>query len=176
MNDLVDRACSGDIEAFARLIEERQERMTRLAVGILGSPSDADDALQDWLLSLWRNLPTLRETQRFDAWSDRILVNACRRILRSRGRDRLRLARWSAEDQESAQEPRDDAASVERDALERAFETLSAEDRAAVILHHLEGHPLVEIAERLGMPVGTLKARLHRARLALRRALEEDAS
>ncbi len=52
MSDLVDRASSGDVEAFARLIEERQERMTRLAVGILGSPSDADDALQDWLVSV----------------------------------------------------------------------------------------------------------------------------
>ncbi len=65
---------------------------------------------------------------------------------------------------------------VERDALERAFETLSAEDRAAVILHHLEGRPLDEIADRLGVPVGTLKARLHRARFALRRVLEEDVS
>ena len=176
MNDLVARASSGDVEAFGRLIEERQERMTRLAVGILGSPSDADDALQDCLVSLWRNLPSLRDSRRFDAWSDRILVNACRRILRSRGRDRLRLAPLPSEARESAMEHGNETSGIERDALERAFETLSAEDRAAVILHHLEGHPLDEIADRLGVPVGTLKARLHRARLALRRALEEAAS
>ncbi|OGO59166.1 MAG: hypothetical protein A2V85_14080 [Chloroflexi bacterium RBG_16_72_14] len=176
MNDLVVRASSGDVEAFAGLVEERQDRMTRLAVGILGSPSDADDALQDWLASLWRNLPNLRQAERFDAWSDRILVNACRRILRSRGRDRRRIAALPSEGLEPASAQGHEDVSMERDALERAFETLSAEDRAAVILHHLEGHPLADIADRLDVPVGTLKARLHRARFALRRALEEDAS
>jgi RNA polymerase sigma-70 factor (ECF subfamily) len=176
VNDLVARASSGDVESFTMLIEERQDRMTRLAVGILGSPSDADDALQDWLVSLWRNLPTLRDAARFDAWSDRILVNACRRILRSRGRDRLRIAPLSSQGSDLASAHGDEDAGAERDALERAFETLSAEDRAAVILHHLEGRPLADIADRLDVPVGTLKARLHRARFALRRALEEDAS
>ena len=91
MNDLVALAMTGDIEAFGRLIEKRQERMTRLAMAILGAPADADDALQDWLVSVWRNLPSLRDADRFEAWSDRILVNACRRILRTRGRDRLRI-------------------------------------------------------------------------------------
>ncbi len=176
MNDLVDRASSGDVEAFARLVEERHDRMTRLAVGILGSPSDADDALQDWLVGVWRNLPTLRETRRFDAWSDRILVNACRRILRSRGRDRLRIAPLPSEGPDLASAHGHEEVGAERDSLERAFETLTAEDRAAVILHHLEGRSLTDIADRLDVPVGTLKARLHRARFALRRALEEDAS
>lgn len=178
MNELVVRASSGDVEAFAMLIEERQDRMTRLALAILGSPSDADDALQDWLVSVWRNLPSLRAAQRFDAWSDRILVNACRRILRSRGRDRLRIAPLPSEDEASltGHERGHEDVGVDRDALERAFETLSADDRAAIILHHLEGRPLGEIADRLDVPVGTLKARLHRARFALRRALDEDAS
>lgn len=152
MNDLVDRASSGDADAVARLIEVRQERMTRIAVGILGSPSDDDDALQGWLVSLWRNLPSLRETHRFDAWSDRFLVNACRRILRSRGRDRMRLAPLTHDDRQSAADHDNQAAGVERDALERAFETLSTEDMATIILHHLEGHPLDEIADRLGVP------------------------
>jgi RNA polymerase sigma-70 factor (ECF subfamily) len=171
---------TGDIEAFAGLVEERHERMTRLAVAILGEPADADDALQDWLVSVWRNLPRLREAERFDAWSDRILVNACRRVLRSRGRDRLRIVSVPEARKEGTppgrRVPAYEDAGAERDALERAFETLSAEDRAAVILHHLEGHPVDEIAARLGIPTGTLKARLHRARFALRRALEEEAS
>jgi RNA polymerase sigma-70 factor (ECF subfamily) len=178
VSELVTRAASGDAEAFATLVEERQHRMTRLALAILGDPTDADDALQDWLVSVWRNLPGLRDAARFEAWSDRILVNACRRILRARARDRLRVATLPEERAESRPVGAADfeAAGVERDALERAFETLSAEDRAAVVLHHLDGRSVEEIASRLEVPVGTLKSRLHRARAALRRALEEEVS
>jgi RNA polymerase sigma-70 factor (ECF subfamily) len=166
---------SGDGEAFARIVDERRHRMTRLAVGILGRPGDADDALQDALVGIWRGLPNLRDPGKFDAWSDRILVNACRRVLRTRRRDHLRSV--SLEPDEEQLPPaaaRDDVG--DRDALERAFETLSAEDRAAIVLHHLEGRPLESIAVILEVPIGTLKARLHRARHAMRRAIEEDAS
>lgn len=180
MNHLVARAMTGDVEAFGRLIEERQERMTRLAMAILGTPADADDALQDWLLSVWRNLPSLREAERFEAWSDRILVNACLRILRTRGRDRLRIVGLPADSGDMApvggRPQGHEDAGADRDALEQAFETLSADDRAAIVLHHLEGRPVGEIAARLGIPTGTLKARLHRARATLRRVLEEDVS
>jgi RNA polymerase sigma-70 factor (ECF subfamily) len=177
VTELVARAMSGDVEAFATLVEVRSERMTRLASAILGAPRDVDDALQDWLVSVWRNLPGLRDPNRFDAWSDRILVNACRHVIRSRERDRLQLTVLPEDGEGQPARLRDlQVEGADRDALERAFETLSAEDRAAVIFHHVEGRPVEEIAARLGMPTGTLKARLHRARRSLRRVLEEDVS
>ena len=173
MDDLVARAMSGDGEAFARIVDERRHRMARLAMGILGRPGDADDALQDALVGIWRGLPNLRDPANFDAWSDRILVNACRHVLRARRRDHLRTV---ALDDGGELEGVADPDPSGHDALVRAFETLTADDRAAVVLHHLEGRPLDEIAAILEIPTGTLKARLHRARHALRLQLEEDAS
>ena len=81
---LVERARRGDADAFVALIEERQESMTRIATAILGQRADADDAIQDALVALWRELPRLRDIARFSAWADRILVNSCRLVLRRR--------------------------------------------------------------------------------------------
>ena len=168
---LVERARRGDADAFVALIEERQRAMTRIAGAILGNEADAADALQEALVSMWRELPRLRDTARFDVWADRILVNACRLVLRRRARRRVRDVPL-----DDAPEATDagGAAVEERDAFNRAFNRLSADARAVIVLHHLEERPVAEIAAALGIPVGTVKSRLFAARRDLERALAEQ--
>jgi RNA polymerase sigma-70 factor (ECF subfamily) len=176
---LVERARRGDADAFVALIEERQVTMTRVATAILRDPADVVDALQEALIALWRELPRLRDADRFDAWADRILVNACRLALRRRGRRRLREI--SIASGETAALPRPNGATRDtevpgRDAFARAFEPLAIEARAILVLHHLEGRPVAAIAASLGIPLGTAKSRLFAARRQLNAALEDEES
>jgi RNA polymerase sigma-70 factor (ECF subfamily) len=180
---LVEQARRGDADAFVALIEERQVAMTRVATAILRDPADVADALQETLVSLWRELPRLRSADAFPAWADRVLVNACRLVLRRRGRRRVHeiaLAEGSAASGEgTAGKGRTAAFDVElaeREAFDRAFETLDAEARAILVLHHLEGRAVGEIAAVLGIPVGTAKSRLFTARRRLEDALAREGS
>lgn len=176
---LVEQARRGDSAAFVALIEERQAAMTRVAMAILGNRPDAEDALQDALTSLWRQLPRLRATNRFDAWADRILVNACLLVLRRRRRRSIReivAPPGSAATMEpSTADPTSlEEASVDRDAFRRAFETLDGDARALIVLRHLEERSIGEIAAILGIPEGTVKSRLFTARRALETALGSE--
>ena len=146
--------------------------MTRTAMAILGHEADARDAVADALGSVWRGLPQLRDPLAFEAWSTRILVHACRRSLRRRGRERVREVAIDGQAGLGVSDPADAASG--RITLERAFDRLDADVRAILVLHHLEGRPLREIASILGVPVGTAKSRLHTARRALERALERE--
>lgn len=173
---LIRRARTGDIEAFTALVAGRVEAMQRTAMAILGHEADARDAVADSLASIWRELPRLRDERAFDAWSTRILVHVCRRRLRGRGRARVReLAIDAAEaggELPSTAGPAD--AVADRMALERAFERLDADVRTILVLHHLEGRGVGEVAIVLGIPSGTAKSRLFAARRALERALERE--
>jgi RNA polymerase sigma-70 factor (ECF subfamily) len=181
---LVEQARRGDADAFVALIEERQVAMTRVATAILRDPADVADALQETLLSLWRELPALRSVEAFPAWADRVLVNACRLVLRRRGRRRLREIALPAAahggggptDPSPERTPTFDADLADRDAFDRAFETLGADARAILVLHHLEGRAVADIASVLGIPVGTAKSRLFTARRQLGDALERERS
>lgn len=176
---LIRRAQDGDVEAFTALVAGRIDPMTRTAMAILGNEADARDAVADALGSVWRGLPRLRDPLAFEAWSTRILVHACRRELRRRARERVHEV---AMDTEAAPEARPNGPRVAgpaeevsgRIALERAFDRLDADARAILVLHHLEGRPISEIAAVLGVPIGTAKSRLHTARRALERALERE--
>jgi len=176
---LIRRAQDGDVEAFTALVAGRIDPMTRTAMAILGHEADARDAVADALGSVWRGLPRLRDPLAFEAWSTRILVHACRRSLRRRGRERVHEV---AIDARAAPEVGPDGPRVAgpadlvsgRIALERAFDRLDADARAILVLHHLDGQPLSEIAAVLGVPIGTAKSRLHTARRALERALERE--
>jgi RNA polymerase sigma-70 factor, ECF subfamily len=95
--DLVGRARQGDLDAFTALVGARLVAMTRTATAILGDEPEAHDAVQEALISIWRELPTLSEPERFDAWAGRILVNACRHALKRRIRVRVREIRLSPE-------------------------------------------------------------------------------
>jgi RNA polymerase sigma-70 factor (ECF subfamily) len=167
----VDAALAGDIRAFDRLVLDHLPRTYRIALAILGSEADASDAVQEAWLAAWRQLPTLRDPARFDAWLDQILVNACRMSIRKRGRVReIRIP--DGFDAEAPQATLNQVA--ERDALDRAFGRLTVEQRTILVLHHLERWPVSAIAAALVIPVGTVKSRLHAARAALERVLETD--
>lgn len=175
---LIRLAQTGDVDAFTSLITARLPSMSRTAMAILGHEADARDAVQASLASIWRGLPALREPARFEAWSTRILVHACRRIARERRRVTIREVAIDADvgpaGMASVEGPGD--ATIRRIALERAFERLDADERAILVLHHLDGLPLTEIAAALEIPIGTAKSRLHTARRNLERALaREDA-
>ncbi len=172
---LVERARGGDLEAFDELARRSVDGLYRTALAILRHESDARDATQEALVAAWRELPRLRDPDRFEVWLTRILVNACRTLLRRRNR---RAVREIAVDAVGGHEIASGLASqgiaertVEADAIRRAFSRLDAAPRALLVLHHVEERPLVEIAAVLGIPVGTVKWRLHAARRALERAL-----
>ena len=168
---LVERAMQGDQEAFADLATQHIDRCYALAYRILRDQSLAQDASQQALLSAWRDLPTLRDVERFDAWLYRIVVHAC--YIESRSR-----RRWTARVRALTVVPPispDIATSiVQRDALQHAFSLLTPEQRAVVVMHHHLGYPLTEIAVTLGIPEGTARSRLHYAVRQLRVALGPD--
>ena len=170
--DLVVRAQQGDKEAYALLATEIADRFLAVARRILRDLDLAEDATQQALLSIWQDLPQLRDPARFDAWSYRLLVRACY----AEGR---RQRRWAPNLRLlPADEPvtRDGFSSVvDRDQLESAFRRLSMNHRTVVVLHHYLDLPLERVAEMLGIPLGTAQSRLHYAMRGLRAALDADA-
>ena len=170
--DLVVRAQRGDREAFADLAAGMADRLLAVARRILRDLDRAEDATQQALVTIWRDLPQLRDPGRFDAWSYRLLVRACY----AEGR---RERRWSPNLRLlPADEPMaldGIGAVIDRDELERGFRLLSVEQRAAVVLHHYLDLPADRVAELLGVPVGTIHSRLHYAMRKLRAALDADA-
>jgi RNA polymerase sigma-70 factor (ECF subfamily) len=168
---LVVRAQHGDEEAFASLAVACGDRLHAVAHRILRDIELAEDATQQALLSIWRDLPQLRDPARFDAWSYRLLVRACYAEGR-RTRHSMTTLHLLPVDQPAGAE---DLASVaDRDQLERGFRRLSIDHRAVVVLHHYLDMPLDEVADTLGVPVGTVRSRLHHAMRGLRAALEAD--
>ena len=168
---LVERARAGDEEAFASLARAAGDRLLSIAYRILRDLGLAEDAVQQTLVLAWRELPSLRDVERFDAWIHRLLVNACYREAR-RGRRWATNVRVLPVDGPAA--PDDFASVVERDQLERGFRRLPPEQRAVFVFHHYVGLTLPETAEQLGVPLGTVKSRLHYATNTLRAALEAD--
>jgi RNA polymerase sigma-70 factor (ECF subfamily) len=170
--DLVTRAQHGDEEAFASLAVAAGDRLHAVAHRILRDIDLAEDATQQALLAIWRDLPQLRDPARFDAWSYRLLVRACY----AEGR---RSRQWTPNMHLlSSDEPRQadgSSAVVDRDQLERGFRRLSIDHRAVVVLHHYLDMPLDQVADALGIPAGTVRSRLHHAMRGLRAALDADA-
>ena len=169
---LVERAMAGDHDAFAELARARIGRLYAIAVLILRDPARAEDATQDALVAAWRDLSALRDPDRFDAWLRRLLVRACHREgARARRNPTIDVV-------VPAIEPAEPDASInlaQRDEIERGFRRLDADQRSVIVLHFYVGLPLPEVADALGIPVGTAKSRLHRATRAMRSALEADA-
>jgi len=173
MRDLVERAQDGDRDAFAALVAMTSDRMYALAARILRDNVLAEDALQGALITVWRQLPTLRDPDRFEAWVRRVLVNACYAEARRR---RAWAANVRVLPVDGPAAPDGIVSIDDRDALDRAFRRLTVEQRAVFVLHHHVGLPLVEIAETLGIPAGTARSRLHYATRVLRAAVEADAA
>ena len=173
MRDIVERAMRGDHDAFSLLVNLTSDRMYAIATRILRDADLAEDALQSSLITAWRELPRLRDPDRFEAWVRRLLVHACYAEARRR-------RRWSGNVRVlpvDGPADRDEIVSVaDRDVLDRAFRRLTVEQRAVVVLHHHAGLSLVEIAETLGIPAGTARSRLHYAIRLLRSTIEADAA
>jgi RNA polymerase sigma-70 factor (ECF subfamily) len=170
--DAIERARNGDLVAFDHLVRARLPRVLRLALSILGQEADAADVVQDAFVLAWRELPRLRDVDRFDAWLSRIVVNACRDRQRRRWRASIREIPSHQLDPDTAPAPGSSGDEVESaDTIRRAFARLNADQRSLLVLHHLEERPVAEIASVLRIPEGTAKWRLHRARQALERAM-----
>jgi RNA polymerase sigma-70 factor (ECF subfamily) len=168
---LVKLARAGDHAAFRQLVDLESHRCYAVAYRIVRDVERAQDAVQQALLLAWRELPRLRDPDRFEPWLLRLLVRTCYEESR-------RFRGWSSRTQALVAEPRSNgdftSDVANRDAIDRAFRRLSPQHRSVMVLHHYLGMPVATIADVVGVPVGTVKSRLHHATRALRSALDAD--
>jgi RNA polymerase sigma-70 factor (ECF subfamily) len=169
---LVELAMHGDEEAFDTLIGRIGDSLHSVARRILRDTTLAEDATQEALLDAWRNLPRLRDPDRFEAWVYRLLVNACNAEARHERRHRGNL-RLLPHDEPMV--PDSASRIATQDQLDRAFRGLSVEHRTVVVLVHYLGQTPTQAADTMGTPVGTARSRLHYALAYLRAALDADA-
>lgn len=163
-SELVERAQRGDHEAFEALATAAYNRLYAIAKRILRDGYAAEDAVQDTLVAAWRDLWALRDPEAFDAWLHRILVRACADHQRRTWKARLDVT----VDAIDPAGPDEVSQLIDRDTLERAFERLSLDQRAVVVLTHYAGLSGPETAQVLAIPVGTVASRLHYALRAMR--------
>ena len=168
---LIDRARRGDHDAFADLVDGRLARLDAAARLILRDGELARDAVQEAMIRAWRDLPGLRDPDRFDAWLQRLLANACLDLVRRRKR-RVIEVELSPIDAPSTVDIATDLA--DRELLDQALAGLAPSHRAVVALHYLLGMPLPEVAASLGIPLGTAKSRLHYSLAAMRIAVTTE--
>jgi RNA polymerase sigma-70 factor (ECF subfamily) len=167
----VIRARAGDRAAFDLLAVGAVDGLYRIARLVLRDTDVAEDAVQEALVRCWRDLPSLRDPARFDAWLRRLLMRAITDEFR-RGR-RARAAITLLRLEPAIPDSTDDV--VVREQLDRGFGRLSVDHRAVLVLRLYLGLSIEETALTLGIPVGTTKSRLHYATDAMRVALEADA-
>jgi RNA polymerase sigma-70 factor, ECF subfamily len=165
---LVERAQRGDREAYEILARTSARRLYLVAHRIVRDADAAEDAVQQTLVTMWRELPRLRDPDRFEAWTYRLVVRSSIQEVRRNRRMSLTVRDTNASEPSA---PDGLGQLAMRDQLERAFRALSPEHRAVVVLHHYVGLPLGEIADALGVPYGTVGSRLHYAVRQLRESL-----
>jgi RNA polymerase sigma-70 factor (ECF subfamily) len=170
--ELVERAGRGDHDAFAVLVTASATRLDAAARLILRDPELARDAVQNALVRAWRDLPGLRDPQRFDAWLHRLLVNSCLDEARRRRRRPIEVVIAPIDEPVAGGDAARNLA--DRDLVEQALARLDPEHRALVVLHYYLGYPLPEAAASLGISLPAAKSRLHRAMQGLRRTLITD--
>jgi RNA polymerase sigma-70 factor (ECF subfamily) len=168
---LVEQARDGDDVAFSQLVDLDGDWCFAVAYRILRDVERAQDAVQQAFLLAWRELPRLRDPERYSPWLRRLLVHACYE-------EHRRHRRWTSHIRalplDGPETPDSTMTVDDRDALDRAFVRLTPQHRAVFVLHHHAGLPLAEIAESVGVPIGTVKSRLHYATRSLRAALVAD--
>jgi len=177
LEEMVRRARSGDLEAFEGLVRLSADRLFAIAHRILRDHHLAEDAVQQTLVTIWDELPRLRDPDRFEAWSYRLIVRTSVAQARRerRGGPIVRLLPDDADAGPTAARGPDDFGRVaDRDQLERGFRRLTPDQRAILVLQYYNGLSLAEIADVLGIPIGTTGSRLHHASRALRAALDAD--
>ena len=148
----------------------------RLSIAILGDEADARDAAQDTFLTAWRQIRAVRDPDKFDAWLQRVAVNAARMTHRSR---RRRGVREIPQSRVGAGADLRSRPSIRQRLMAACSTRRSArsmiDQRSILVLHHLEGRSIVELAAILDIPTGTVKSRLHAARRALQAAIDAEA-
>jgi RNA polymerase sigma-70 factor (ECF subfamily) len=170
--ELVERARSGDLEAFSDLARASITRLYAVATLILRDSDRAQDAVQEALLHAWQDMHALRDPEAWEAWLHRITVRACYKSARKeRRRMAVEIPGTLAPDRGGGLEPVDQLG--DRDRLERAIGRLPLEQRAIMVVHYYLDLPLSKAAEVLDIPVGTAKSRLHHGLAALRQSMRE---
>jgi RNA polymerase sigma-70 factor (ECF subfamily) len=168
---LVERAREGDEAAFSQLVDLDGDLCYAVAYRILRDVERAQDAVQQAFLIAWRELPQLRDPDRFSPWLYRLLVNTSYEEAR-------RHRRWVSHIRvlpvDGPSGPDVIVSVDDRDLLDRAFKRLTPEHRAVFVLHHHSGFPVAEVAEIVGVPIGTVKSRLHHATRSLHAAIVAD--
>ncbi|MDH4333691.1 MAG: RNA polymerase sigma factor [Chloroflexota bacterium] len=170
--ELVEQAMRGNHDAFAVLAGRSLGRLVGTAGLIVRDRGYAEDAAQDALVRAWRDLPTLRDPDHFDAWLYRLLVHACQDQLRRRRHERTEVAILP---EHGTQQEDQTEHIAERDELAWSLGRLTDEQRTIVVLRYYLGLPYPEIAEATGLPIGTVKSRLSRSVRYLEAALAADA-
>ena len=170
--DLVERAKRGDHDAFAALAGPAVARLDAAARLILRDPELARDAVQDGFVRAWRNLPALRDPDKFDAWLRQLVVHSCIDMTRRRRRRPIEVELTPINGPASGDMS---SAIADREVLDEALRHLDPEWRAVVVLHYFLGMPLPDVASTLGIPLGTAKSRLHRSLGAMRASIAADA-
>jgi RNA polymerase sigma-70 factor (ECF subfamily) len=165
----VERASRGDQDAFAALVDASFARLDAAARLILRDAELARDAVQEAMVLAWRNLPGLRDPERFDAWVHRLTVHSCIDLARRRRRRVIEVELTPIDDTPIADSS---ALLADRDQLDRALGRLDPEQRAIIVLRFYLGLTLPEAADALGIPLGTAKSRLHRSLMAMRIAID----
>jgi RNA polymerase sigma-70 factor (ECF subfamily) len=174
---LVEQAAAGDQRAFESLVRQSADRLFAIAYRILRDHHRAEDALQQTFVTIWDELPRLRDPDRFEAWTYRLIVRTsiAQAKRERRGGPMIQLL---PDDQLAGtaghRAPDEIAAVADRDQVQRGFRRLKPDQRAILVLQHYVGLSLAEIADVLGIPVGTAGSRLHYAARALRAAIDAD--
>jgi RNA polymerase sigma-70 factor, ECF subfamily len=167
---IIQRVLSGDVEAFARLVDRHYDRCARIAVRILGNREDAEEAIQDTFLRAFRALESYEDRERFSAWLTRILVNQCRTLLaRTRRREAVFADIDPVELELAAGRPADDGPWPQ---LEDALAALSVEQREALVLKYADDLTYEEMSRITGAGESALKMRVQRAFARLRALLQ----
>jgi RNA polymerase sigma-70 factor (ECF subfamily) len=167
----VERARQGDHDAFAALARVAVTRLDGAARLILRDPDLARDAVQDAFFRAWRDLPGLRDPDRFDAWLHRLTINACLDHVRRRRRRPVEVE-LSPIDMPIQSDPAGELA--DRELVAAAMRQLDERDRAVIVMHYFLGMPLSDVASALAIPIGTVKTRLHRALVLMRVELVDE--
>jgi RNA polymerase sigma-70 factor (ECF subfamily) len=157
---LVERARQGDHDAFAELVHAAIAKLDTAAFLVLRDRELARDAVQDALIRAWRDLRSLRDADRFDGWIYRLTINACLDLIRRRQRRPIEVEIVPLF---SPRGPDPAIHVADRALVDRVLRRLDEPGRAIVVLHYYLGLPLTEVAVSLGVPIGTVKSRLHRA-------------
>lgn len=165
---LVHRVLGGEVALFGVLVERYRAELARYAASLCGDADSAADAMQEAFIRAFDSLGSCRDPSKFKAWFFRILTNQCHNTRRHRlhvALDRIDVASGDRS------ERRLERAEL-RQAIERALDALTSEQREAFVMKHIEGYSYAEMAELLETGVDALKMRVHRARDELRQRLE----